>query len=801
MEWDRRGQRLRWSGWRDPKWAPASSEGEEPESAFFARVEPDDAALLEGAMRRAAELGEPFEQRFRARLAGGLLRQMVCRGAGSARPLELEGVRAVVIDLEPAGETVDLAALVESSGDAIVSTDCAGLVTSWNDAAERIFGFTKAEMLHESLQPIIPPEKLDEDAAILLSVCKGEFLRAVETTRRSRSGALLDVSITASPIRGGDGVIVGRSTILRDITALKTREREVARLSRLYSALSQINQSIVKLDARQPLLERVCSILTDLAGFRLAWVGWHEPAESRLVPVAASGPEASYAYNIKVYTDARPEGRGPTGTAFREDRLYVCNDLLRDSSVEPWRAEMERRGFRSSAVFPIREGGVPVATLSVYATEVDFFRAEELALLLEAAGDIGFALEALSREKARAVADSRLRSEQQFSERIIESMPGILYLFDDTGRMLRWSRSFETVSGYSDVEIGAMRPVDFFEGAEKSVVADRIAEAFVSGESSVEADFKSKTGVLTPYFLTGRSLTFMGARCLVGVGIDISERMRAEAALRELTQTLEAKVATRTEELRQAATRAESADRLKSAFLATMSHELRTPLNSIIGFTGILLQGLAGPLNEEQLRQLGMVRSSARHLLELINDVLDLSKIEAEQLEVHNRPFDLPEVIRRAAAAVEPLAKKKGLPLVVDIAPTLSTLHGDARRVEQILLNLLNNAVKFTDAGQITLSAMPKRGEHGEPVVVLDVRDTGIGIKPEDLETLFRPFRQLDTGLARQREGTGLGLVICRRLADLLGGRVSAESTWSVGSVFTLTLPAGAVDEPTHRAS
>ncbi len=282
---------------------------------------------------------------------------------------------------------------------------------------------------------------------------------------------------------------------------------------------------------------------------------------------------------------------------------------------------------------------------------------------------------------------------------------------------------------------------------------------------------------------------------ILSIGTDITERKRADEAIRDLNTTLERRVADRTAELAVAKDRAEAADRLKSAFLATMSHELRTPLNSIIGFTGIILQELAGPLTAEQRKQLEMVRDSARHLLALINDVLDISKIEAGQLEMNIEPFDLRASIEKTAAIVKPLAEKKGLALEIELAPEIGNFTSDPRRIEQVLINLLNNGIKYTEQGRVTLRAAiaPYPYHAPQSALHLSVADTGIGIQPEDFDKLFQPFRQIDSGLTRKHEGTGLGLAICRRLAELLGGEIRAASEFGKGSVFTLILP---IQEP-----
>lgn len=399
------------------------------------------------------------------------------------------------------------------------------------------------------------------------------------------------------------------------------------------------------------------------------------------------------------------------------------------------------------------------------------------------------ALVAMQAEAERAAALHRAEQEQRFSDAMIDTLPGIFYLYDSDGSFLRWNRNFEEVTGYAASEIAHMHPLDFFPAQAVADVSERIAEVFDAGEASIESDLTHKDGTATRYFLTGRRLLFDDRTCLVGVGIDIAERVEAEGKLLELNETLEQRVEDRTHELHRALIRAEDADRVKSAFLATMSHELRTPLNSIIGFTGILLQGLAGPLEAEQAKQLGMVQASARHLLELINDVLDLSKIEAGQLEVRAVPFDLGEVVERTLASVRPAADQAGLVLTRTIPEAVPPMVGDGRRVEQVLLNLVSNAIKFTDEGEVSVTVEVVDDGPDQRQVRLRVRDAGVGIRPEHITELFEPFRQIDDGMDRRHEGTGLGLAISQRLCGLMGGRIDVESTFGVGSEFTVTLP------------
>jgi PAS domain S-box-containing protein len=285
---------------------------------------------------------------------------------------------------------------------------------------------------------------------------------------------------------------------------------------------------------------------------------------------------------------------------------------------------------------------------------------------------------------------------------------------------------------------------------------------------------------------------------LVALSLEVSQRREAQSALVRANEQLEWKVAERTRELSQANERLQELDRLKSEFLATMSHELRTPLNSIIGFTGILRQQLAGPLNDEQQKQLGMVHFSARHLLALINDLLDLSRIESGKMEVHLEPTPIAEVVHEVAESLRPTIDRKKLTFETRVPPGLSAVPTDRKKLFQILLNLANNAVKFTEEGGVTIDVrtMPE-------FFCFYVIDTGIGIKPDQFANLFQAFRQVDGSARRVFEGTGLGLYLCKKLVTLLGGSIGVESEFGAGSRFFFTIPRKAFHslQPPHSPS
>jgi signal transduction histidine kinase len=271
------------------------------------------------------------------------------------------------------------------------------------------------------------------------------------------------------------------------------------------------------------------------------------------------------------------------------------------------------------------------------------------------------------------------------------------------------------------------------------------------------------------------------------------ERARLYEQLKEASAELERKVQEATAELaqqnellRRQHIALEQASALKSQFLANMSHEFRTPLNAILGYTHMLLHGVSGAVTDNQRKSLSRIDSNSRHLLALINDILDITRIEAGRMPLNVTTFAIMDLVDEVMAELEPIIRRSNLTVHRRIRGKLPRLRSDRSKVKQIVLNFLSNAIKFTPAGKVTISASQSVRDR---VVVISVIDTGLGIAPEDQAKVFEDFRQLDSSPTRGYGGTGLGLSICRRLAQMLGGSIELASDAGRGSTFSLTLP------------
>ncbi|WP_321418669.1 ATP-binding protein [uncultured Methanomethylovorans sp.] len=345
-----------------------------------------------------------------------------------------------------------------------------------------------------------------------------------------------------------------------------------------------------------------------------------------------------------------------------------------------------------------------------------------------------------------------------------QSLDGLV-LIDQTGKVFKANQKFAEMLGYSLDEIHELHIWDW----DAFFSRDHLLEMIKGADSKKiisETCHRRKDGILTNVEIHGDLVIFEEKKFIFCVCRDITKRKQAEEIL------LHAKLI------------AENASRSKGEFLSTMSHELRTPLNSIIGFSDILLIGTVGNLNEKQTKYIYNISNSGHHLLKIINDILDFSKVEAGKMELNFEYFPISNAIEEVKTLISPLAFKKNIEIDVKIEPELGSIKADRTKFNQILNNLLSNAIKFTpDKGKVSITA--KRIGH---VIEVSVIDRGIGIAMNDLSKLFQPFKQLNSYMTREHEGTGLGLVLVKKYVEMHGGKIWVTSEVGKGTKFTFTI-------------
>lgn len=377
-------------------------------------------------------------------------------------------------------------------------------------------------------------------------------------------------------------------------------------------------------------------------------------------------------------------------------------------------------------------------------------------------------------DSARREAERTLRAEKRFSDALVDSLPGVFYLYDRNLSFLRWNRNFEVVSGYDGEQIARMRPADFISSADHGQLAQRIAEVFAQGHSELEADFRSADGRLTPYYFTGLRVLLDEEPCLAGVGIDITSRRHAEDQIRELNAELEQRVAQRTREL-------EAKNRELETFTYSVSHDLKAPLRGIDGYSRLLLEEHAARLDEEGKRFLTCVRQASVHMGQLIDDLLAYSQLERWGLQFARTPL-------------RPLVQSLLVPYTGELAQHDVELRVEVPEIEvwtdpaglqQALRNLVDNALKFShrqDHPEIEVGARVEDGR-----CLLWVQDNGIGFDMKFAGRIFDIFQRLHR--AEDYPGTGVGLAIVRKAMERLGGRAWAESNPGEGARFWLEIP------------
>jgi two-component system sensor histidine kinase/response regulator len=386
----------------------------------------------------------------------------------------------------------------------------------------------------------------------------------------------------------------------------------------------------------------------------------------------------------------------------------------------------------------------------------------------------------LNENSQRRQAEKALIDSEQRLAKFFHATFEIVF-FHENGQILDVNPATTKLTGYMPEEVIGKNLLEFVtDDCKQNVVA------WMNGDTAgpYETTIITKAGTVMPVEIHLSNFELNGRQLMVVGLLDITERKNSEQALHHSYAVLESRVQERTAELSLANSKLQELDRLKSLFIASVSHELRTPLNSIIGFSSLMKQATYGELNEKYTDYISRINLSGQHLLSLITDIIDISKIESGFVDVELSDFALDIMVNEAVDNLRQQAKKKGLTMEVTLPPKL-TLHTDRRRLLQCLLNFLSNAIKYSEQGHITVLAEDKGKQ-----VVLSVRDSGIGIKTEDMPLLFEAFERIDTHLRVKAGGTGLGLYLTNKIAtELLQGEVGAISKTGKGSTFWIKIP------------
>jgi PAS domain S-box-containing protein len=687
-------------------------------------LHPDDREAYLDAYLHAVENRQPFEADFRMRRADGDYRWMKSRALPrSTADGSASTYAGCTIDIHDAklaeAQLALLAAVVNSSQDAIYSFTLDTRVVSWNRAAEALFGWTEAEMLGRRLSAFMPPELSDELDKIIAMVQSGELVTRFETKRLRKDGSRFDVSLTFSPVVA-QGRIIAVSAIARDITDRRIAEKQRDQQARLLD---------LSLDAI---------------------IVWRSPEQT--IEYWNQGAEKLYGYSAsEVY--GRPIHE-VLKTGFPLSKADIESKILQQGEWDGRLLHTQKTGGRVAVLSRMQRIAQP---------ESDF--------VLEVNRDITNIEEA---ERAVAEAAAHLKA-------IVETAVDGIVTIDEQGIIESINPAAGKIFGCltSEVigkEIGLLMPdlsSHFGAGALANYLRTVDRETIGSGQETrgLGADgreFPVEFGVAE---------TVLGDMHFYTVLVrDATARKEAERAL------IEAKDA------------ADAANRAKSEFLANMSHEIRNPMTGIMGYADILLERLQDRGAIECVRT---IKDSGQYLLQIINDLLDLAKIEAQGLELEKEDIHLPTFLTDVYTLMEGAARAKGLPLSLKYDGVIPyEIESDPKRLRQILINLLGNAVKFTDRGGVELAV---HFDIDQAELQFRVSDSGIGMTEEQQHNLFKPFTQGDSSMTKTYGGTGLGLAITKRLVEALGGRIGVHSLPERGSTFHVALPVRVLSGGAYR--
>jgi PAS domain S-box-containing protein len=778
------------------------------------------------------------------------------------KPRQYVAIRADITARKLAEEACGrLSGIVRSSSDAIIGKTLDGIITSWNRSAEKVFGYREAEAVGQPMLMLFPPDLVDEEKDILARIMRDETVPNYETQRLRKDGRRIEVSVTVSPVQDSEGRIVGASKIARDITEQKRVEAALRQSEeRLQAVTENLTEGLIVSSLDGELLHwnraglemhgysnredglRMLAEFADtfelftLDGFAMSFDAWPMTRVLRgerlrdlevrihrrdrdwkrvfsysggIVQDASGRPLAFLAINDiterKRAEEALRESESrfklifeslPVGVAWAhtqpDGRLTrVINQAhLRICGLTP--AQDQILGIYRRLRHPDDSARQDELSRQVDEGRIDDFSMEKRYVRLD--GTVVWVVYSFQRRRGvdggfqevttviditeRKHAEEALRESESRYRTLFENAPDGIVIADPQSYYLDANVSACRMLGYTREELIGLHATDIVAPPEIEYIEPALSAIKTRPDYHREWQLRRKDNSV---FAAEVIATMMPDGNLLGMLRDITARKHADAALLEVEKEKQM---------------AFEANRLKSEFLANMSHELRTPLNCILGFTEFLVDEKPGALNPKQKEYLTDVYNSSKHLLQLINDVLDLAKVESGKTDLHPETFPLAKAIGEVCAVVKGIAQKKNVSVRCAVAPELVSVTLDPQKFKQVCYNLLANAVKFTDpGGSVDIRALAREGGRFE----VRVTDTGIGIRPEDMQRLFREFEQLETGSARRFEGTGLGLALTKKLVEAHGGSIAVESEHGKGSAFSVILPGVILEAKGHE--
>jgi PAS domain S-box-containing protein len=622
---------------------------------------------------------------------------------------------------------------------------------------DEVFGTRIHELIHHSLPDGTPYPAAD--CPLLKGMQQGHAVRLENEVLWRKDGSFFTADYASFPMFE-DGSVNGSVVTFQD-----TSRRGEAR-QRLTVQIT-VSRILAGSQDRATAMEQVLAAIGSGLGLQVGSF-WCLDEHDRLLRPAARWVAPGVHADDVLATAADATfacGRGLPGRVWAEAAPVHIPDISAAADL-PQREAAIASGLTSAFAFPVQVGTRVLGVIGYFGRDrltPDDDYLDNVAML---GRQIGQYLRRKSVEEALRESEERFRS-------LVEATSAIVWTADAKGTFAAPQESWSRFTGLpaaalqNDGWLAVIHPDD------RAATVKAWARAIRSpGLYKIEHRVRRYDGEYRHMMVRAVPITQAdnGVREWFGLHIDVTDRRRVE---QELAAAKEA---------------AEEANRAKSQFLANMSHELRTPLSAVIGYSEMIAEELAGMGAETMLQDMQKIEANARHLLELINSVLDISKIEAGKMELHAEDVEVAALVQQVAATVQPLIDKKGNTLVVEVADAAGRMHTDVVKLRQCLFNLLSNAAKFTEAGRITLAATPGEGED-DGCVVFRVEDTGIGMSGEQARRLFQRFMQADSSTTRRFGGTGLGLAITKAFAQMMGGDIRLATEEGVGTTFTLTLP------------